>query len=110
MYCETRAVAARFTYIIIPSTYYCIVMILNERTITLNITTLDTVKKLKEKIQSEVGICVDQLTLSLGEKQLQDDHLMTYDDVSTGSLLEIKLGNYTHTIQKSKTIQGYITK
>ena len=74
--------------------FYFIVMILNERTVTLDVTILDTVKKVQEKIQGELGICVDHLTLLLGEEQLQDDHLMTHNDVSSGSSLEINLGNY----------------
>lgn len=61
-------------------------------TITLSITTLDTVKKVKEKIQSEVGICADQLILLLEEKQLKDDYLLTYYVDSTESLLQVKLG------------------
>ena len=69
-----------------------IVEILNIMTITLSITTLDTVKKVKEKIQSEVGICADQLILLLEEKQLKDDYLLTYYVDSTESLLQVKLG------------------
>ena len=87
-------------------------MILNERTVTLDVTILDTVKKVKEKFQGELGICVDHLTLLLGEEQLQDDHLMTRHDVSSGSLLEINLGNYCSilkikiTIPYSRKIRG----
>ena len=70
----------------------CLVEILDKRTVTLVITTLDTVKNVKEKIQNEVGICADQLTLLLKEEQLEDKNLMTYYDDSTDSLLQVKLG------------------
>ena len=70
----------------------CLVEILDKRTVTLVITTLDTVKNVKEKIQNEVGICADQLTLLLKEEQLEDENLMTYYDDGTDSLLQVKLG------------------
>ena len=70
----------------------CLVEILDKRTVTLVITTLDTVKNVKEKIQNEVGICADQLTLLLKEEQLEDENLMTYYGDSTDSLLQVKLG------------------
>ena len=70
----------------------CLVEILDKRTVTLITTTLDTVKYVKEKIQNEVGICADQLTLLLKEEQLEDENLMTYYDDSTDLLLQVKLG------------------
>ena len=69
---------------------YFVVILLNKRIITLNVTRLDTVKKVKKEVQNEIEIFNDQLTMFYEEKRLYDDDLMTYH---SGSVLEIKFGN-----------------
>ena len=66
---------------------------MNERTITLIVTNLDTIKDIKGKVQKKIGICVDQHPLLLEGEQLQDDRVITYYDITQESLLEINLGS-----------------
>ena len=56
-------------------------------------TTLDTIKRIKENIYFKFKIHVDrQQPLLLQGEQLQDDNLIKYYDISRESLLEINLG------------------
>ena len=86
---------AVYFYVFTYCLFYSIVVILNERTIILNVTTSDTVKKVKEKIQNEIGVYAEKLTLLHNGDQLQEDQLITYYDVNSKSLLQTKLGTYS---------------
>ena len=56
-------------------------------------TTLDTVKRIKEKLYIKFKIYVDQhQPILLQGEQLQDDHFISDYDISKESLLKINLG------------------
>ena len=64
---------------------------LTKDTISLKAKPSSTIKSIKDKIESERKIPVDQQQLAFAKRRLDDDHTLSYYNVQNGSVLYLTL-------------------